>query len=75
MLLQQLAVVTSTRAEANPQVLKVAPRGMNKGATGKGKNAKPLNKGKVDAMKPTSSTAGTSAGPTANMRAKTKDSP
>ena len=46
-LLQQPTVVTSTKAKANPQVLKVAPRGKNKGAIDKGKGAKPLNKGKV----------------------------
>ena len=72
-LLQQPTVVTSTKAKANPQVLKVAPGGKNKGAIGKGKGAKPLNKGKGNAVKPTTSTASTFAGPTANTRAKTKD--
>ena len=46
-LLQQLTVVTSTKAKANPQVLKVASRGKNKEPIGKGKGAKPLSKGKV----------------------------
>ena len=72
-LLQQTTVVTSTKAKANPQVLKVTPRGKNKGAIGKGKGAKPLNKGKGNAAKPTTFTANTSAGPTTNTRAKTKD--
>ena len=73
-LLQQPTVVTSTKAKANPQVLKVAP-GKNKGAIGKGKGTKPLNKGKGSAVKPTTSTANAnvSAGPAANTRAKTKD--
>ena len=73
--LQQPTVVTSTKAKANPQVLKVVPRGKNKGAIGKGKGAKPLNKGKGNAVKPTTSTAITSAVPAANTRAKTKDQP
>ena len=50
-------LVTSTKAKANPQVLKVAPGGKNKGAIGKGKGTKPLNKGKGSAVKPTTSTA------------------
>ena len=40
-LLQQTTIVTSTKAKANPQVLKVAPRGKNKGAIGKGKVQNP----------------------------------
>ena len=47
----------------------------NKGAIGKGKGAKPLNKGKGSAVKPTTSTAGTSASHTTNTRVKTKDQP
>ena len=72
-LLQQPTVVTSSKAKANPQVLKVTHYGKNKGAIGKGKGAKPLNKGKGNAVKPTTSTASMSAGPTANIRANTKD--
>ena len=71
--LQQPTVVTSTKAKANPQVLEVAPRGKNKGAIGKGKGMDPLNKGKGNAVKPTTSTASMSAGPDANTRVKTKD--
>ena len=71
--LQQPTVVTSTKAKANPQVLKVASRGKNKGPIGKGKGAKPLSKGKSNAAKPTTSTANMSASPAANTRAKTKD--
>ena len=74
-LLQQLAVVTSTKTKANPQVLKGTPVGKNKGAVGKGKIARPVIKGKVNIKKPTSSPTSTSASSTANTRAKTKDSP
>ena len=51
--LQQPTVVMSTKAKANPQVLKVASGGKGKGPIGKGKGAKPLNKGKGSATKPT----------------------
>ena len=44
--LQQLTVVTNTKAKANPQVLKVASGGKNKGPMGKGKGAKCLTKAK-----------------------------
>ena len=44
-------------------------------AIGKGKGTKPLNKGKGNAVKPTTSTATTSAGPVANTRARMKDQP
>ena len=67
-MLQQPTVVTSTKAKANPQVLKVAPGGKNKGAIDKGKGTKPLSKGKGNAVKPTTSTASMSAGPPANTR-------
>ena len=73
-LLQQPTVVISTKAKANPQVLKVASGGKNKGPIGKGKGAKPLSKGKSNAVKPTTSTANMSVSPTANTRAMTKDS-
>ena len=43
---QQQTVVMSTKTKANPQVLKIAPGGKGKGHIGKGKGAKPLNKGK-----------------------------
>ena len=71
--LQQPTVITSTKAKTNPQVLKVAPGGKNRGAIGKGKGAKPLNKGKGNAVKPTTPTASMSAHPTANTRDKNKD--
>ena len=67
--------LTSTKAKANPQVLKVAPGGKNKGAIGKTKGMKPLNKGKGSAVKPTTSTANMSTGPAAKTRGKTKDQP
>ena len=74
-LLQQPVVVTSTKAKAKPQVLKVDPGGNNKGAIGTGKGTKPLNKGKGNAVKPTTSTATMSASPAVNTRAKMKDQP
>ena len=43
---QQPTVVTSTKAKANPQILKVTSGGKNKEPIGKGKGAKTLNKGK-----------------------------
>ena len=72
-LLQQPTVVTSTKAKGNPQVLKVASGGKNKGPIGKGKGAKPLSKGKSNAAKSTTSPANMAASPAANSRAKTKD--
>ena len=74
-LLQKPTIVTSTKAKASPQVLKVAPRGKNKGHIGKGKGEKPLSKGKGNGVKPTTSAANTSAGPTTNTGANTKDQP
>ena len=41
----------STKAKANPQVLKVTSGGKGKGPAGKGKGAKPLNKGKGNVCK------------------------
>ena len=71
--LQQPTVVTSTKAKGNPQVLKVASGGKNKGPIGKGKGARPLKKRKSNAAKPTTSTTKTSTSPAANLRDKTKD--
>ena len=65
--------MTSTKTKANPQVPMVAPAGKNNGAIGKGKGMKPQHKGRGSAVKPTTLTVGTSAGPAANTRAKTKD--
>ena len=73
--LLQPVVVMNIKAKANPQVLKVASGGKGKGPIGKGKGTKFVNKGKGSTAKPTSTTDGASAGPTANTRAKAKDSP
>ena len=53
--LQQPVVVTSNKVKANPQVLKVALRGQGKGSVGKGKGTKPLNKGRKNVVKPSTS--------------------
>ena len=45
--LQEPTVVTSTKAKANPQVLKATSGGKGKGPIGKGKGVKPLKKEKV----------------------------
>ena len=73
--LQEPTAVTSTKVKTKPQVLKAVPGGKNKGAIGKGKSTKPLIKGKGNAVKPTTLTASTSAGPAMNTRAKAKDPP
>ena len=72
---QQPTVVTGTKVKAAPQVLKAVPGRKNKGATVKGKNKKPLIKGKANAAKSTTSATGTSAGPALNTRAKAMDKP
>ena len=73
--LQQPNVVTSNKVKANPQVLKVTLGGEGKGPAGKGKSIKPLNKGRKNVVKPSTSKIVTSAGPSANPRDKTKDRP
>ena len=74
-MLQQPAVVMSTKAKANPQVLKVASGGKGKGPIGKGKGAKSLNKGKGNAAKPSTSKTTISTSPSTGLRDKTKDHP
>ena len=44
--LQEPVVVTSSKVNASPQILKVAPGGQGKKPVGKGKGNKPLDKGK-----------------------------
>ena len=73
--LQQPVVVTSNKVKANPQVLKVASGGQSKGPAGKGKGTKPLNKGRKNVVKPSTSKTVTSTGPSTNPRDKTKDKP
>ena len=71
--LQQPAVVTSSKANANPQILKVISGGQGKRPTGKGKGIKPINKGRKNAVKPSTLGVVTSAGLSANFRDRTKD--
>ena len=73
--LQQPIVVTSNKVKANPQVLKVTLGGQGKGPAGKGRGTKPLNKGKKNVVKPSTSKTVTPTGPSANLRDKTKDRP
>ena len=74
-ILQQLVVVTSSKVKAIPQVLKVALGRQGKRPSGKGKGTKPLNKERKNAVKPSTSKAVTSTGPSMNVRDKTKDRP
>ena len=71
--LQQPVVVTSSKVNASPQILKVAPGGQGKKPVGKGKGNKPLDKGKKNTVK--SSTLGVvaSTGHSTNLRGRTKD--
>ena len=68
--LQQPVVVTSSKVNASPQVLKVAPGGQSKKPVGKGKGNKPLSKGKKSAVKAPTSGVVTSSGPSSNLRSK-----
>ena len=71
--LQQPVVVTSSKVNASPQVLKVTPEGQGKRPVGKGKGNKPPDKGKKNAVKLSASGVVTSTGPSANLRSKIKD--
>ena len=73
--LQQPAAVMSTKAKANPQVLKVTSGGKAKGPIGKGKGVKSLNKGKGNAAKPSMSKTTMSTSPSTDLRDKAKDFP
>ena len=72
-MLQQPVVVTSNKVNASPQVLKAAPGGQGKKFGGKGKGVKPPDKGKKNAVKPSTSDAVTYAGPSSNLRSKLHD--
>ena len=65
----------SNKVQANPQVLKVTLEGQDKGPAGKGKGAKPLNKGKKIVAKPSTSKTVTSTSPFMSPRDKTQDRP
>ena len=71
-MLQQPVVVTSSKANAGPQVLKTALGGQGKKITRKGKGVKPNDKGKKHVVISTSG-AVTSAGPSSNLRSKLCD--
>ena len=70
--LQQPVVVTSSKVNAIPQILKVAPGGQGKKPVGKGKGNKSLDKGKKIAVKSSTSGVVASTGPSTNYRCKTK---
>ena len=70
--LQQPVVVTSSKINVGPQVLKAALGGQGKKLGGKGKDVKPTDKGKKHVVISTSS-AVTSAGPSSNLRSKLCD--
>ena len=71
--LQQPVVVTSSKVNASPQVLKVAPGGQGKKSVGKEKGNKPPNKGKKSAVKASTSEVVTPTGPYSNLRSKLHD--
>ena len=68
--LQQPAIVTGSKVKANPPILKVASGGQGKGPAGKVKGAKPPNKGRKNVVKPSTSKAVTSTGPSTNPKDK-----
>ena len=71
--LQQPVVATRNKVNASPQVLKAASKGQGKKLCGKGKGAKPPDKGKKNIVKASTSAAVTSAGPSSNLRSKLQD--
>ena len=72
-MLQQPVAVTSSKVNAGPQVLKVAPGGQGKKLRTKEKGNKPPNKGKKSAIKAFTSGVVTPAGPSSNLRSKLHD--
>ena len=71
----QQPIVTSSKVKANPPILKVASGGQGKGPAGKGKGTKPPNKGRKNVVKPSTSKAVTSTGPSISSKDKIKDKP
>ena len=71
--LQQPVVVTNSKVNESPQVLKVTPGGQGKKSVGKGKGNKPPNKGKKSAVKASTSEVVTPTGPSSNLRSKIQD--
>ena len=72
-LVQQPVVATRNKVNASPQVLKATPKGQGKKLSGKGKGVKPLDKGKKNTVKASTSCAVTLAGPSSNLRSKLHD--
>ena len=71
--LQQPVVITSNKMNTGPQVQKAAPAAQGKKNGGKGKGAKPPEKGKKSMVKASTSSAAISAGPSSNLRGKLHD--
>ena len=71
-MLQQPVVVTSSKANAGPLILKTALGGQGKKLVGKGKGVKPTDKGKKHVAISTSGMV-TLAGPSSNLRSKLCD--
>ena len=71
-MLQQPVVVTSSKVNAGPPILKTALGGQGKKLVGKGKGVKPTDKGKKHVVISTSGLV-TSAGPSSNLRSKLHD--
>ena len=72
-MLQQPFVVTNSKVNVGPQVLKTALGGQGKKFSGKGKGVKPTDKGKKHVVKTSTSHAVTSTGPSSNLRSKLHD--
>ena len=71
-MLQQPVVVTSSKVNAGPQILKTALGGQDKRLGGKGKGVKPTDKGKKHVIITTPGVV-TSAEPSSNLRSKLHD--
>ena len=71
-MLQQPVVVTSSKANAGPPILKNCFRRSGQETSWKGKGVKPTDKGKKHVVISTSG-AVTSAGPSSNLRSKLHD--
>ena len=70
---QQPIVVTSSKMNGSPQILKVTPGGQGKKSVGKGKDNKPPDIGKKSAVKAPTSGVVTPTGPSSNLRSKIQD--
>ena len=71
--LQQPAIVTGNEVKANPPNSKSSFRGHSKGPAGKVKGTKPPNKGRKNLVKPSTSKAVTSTGPSTSLKDKLRD--